>query len=161
MSRHTQKVTHQSSAAAVKRAETAVFWPHMSADIKLQTEKCVTCAFDAPAQSHESLQSHDLPGEVWSKIGIDIFTFMNKDYLLLVDYFSDLLSLSHCQIYSRDESLKRVRKLSQCLTSPSAYQKWEPIYFSWVYKNCHRIGFLLNYFLDRSSTIKWQSRGHC
>ena len=96
-SRHTQEATHQS--------------PRDSATAET-TEKCVTCALDASAQSHETLQTHDTPEEVWSKIGMDIFTIKNKDYLILVDYFSDFSSVSNCQMYSQDQS-KNARKLSQ------------------------------------------------
>ena len=103
-------ISHQGTAATVRRARTAVFWPQMSADIKLQTEKCVTCALDAPAQPHESLQSHDIPEEVWSKIGMDIFTFKNKDYLLLVDYFSDFFKCEQLSDLQSRSVIKACKK---------------------------------------------------
>lgn len=82
-------ISHQGTAATVRRARSAVFWPQMSEDIRAQTERCVTCAMDAPAQTRETLQNHDIPSEPWSKVGMDIFTHRKKDYLILVDYFSD------------------------------------------------------------------------
>ena len=55
--------SHQGVAATIRRARSAVFWPHMSEDIRQQTENCVTCALDAPAQPNETLHSHDIPDE--------------------------------------------------------------------------------------------------
>ena len=81
--------SHQGTAATIRRARGAVFWPQMAEDIKMKTENCVTCALDSPLQQHESLQSHDIPDIPWSKVGMDILTYRRKDYLMLVDYYSD------------------------------------------------------------------------
>ena len=81
--------SHQGTAATIRRARSAVFWPHMADDIRMQTEKCVTCVLDSPQQQQETLHSHDIPGTPWSKVGMDILTYKNRDYLILVDYFSD------------------------------------------------------------------------
>ena len=31
---------------------------------------------------------HEIPTRPWKKIGIDYFTLLNQDYLLIIDYFS-------------------------------------------------------------------------
>ena len=82
-------ISHQGTAATIRRARSAVFWPQMAEDIRMKTEKCVTCALDTPMQQPETLQSHDIPGEPWKKVGMDILTYKSRDYLILVDYFSD------------------------------------------------------------------------
>jgi hypothetical protein len=81
--------SHQGTAATIRRARGAVFLPQMAEDIRMKTENCVTCALDSPLQQHESLQSHDIPDVPWSKIGMDILTYKRRDYLMLVDYYSD------------------------------------------------------------------------
>ena len=42
-----------------------------------------------PAQPKEPLICHDIPQCPWEKIGCDIFTLNNRDYLCTVDYYSD------------------------------------------------------------------------
>lgn len=82
-------VSHQGTAATLRRARGVVFWPQMSEDIRVYTEKCVKCAMDSPAQQKETLQNHDIPNKPWSKVGMDLLTYHNKHYLVIVDYFSD------------------------------------------------------------------------
>ena len=43
----------------------------------------------------EPLISHGIPQRPWSKLGMDIFTFNGKGYLLIVDYYSKYLEVSH------------------------------------------------------------------
>ena len=81
--------SHQGTAATMRRARSAVFRPHMADDIRQQTENCVTSALDAPAQPNETLHNHDIPSEPWSKVGMDILTYKHKEYLIVVDYYSD------------------------------------------------------------------------
>ena len=89
--------SHQGTAATIRRARSAVFWPHMAEDIREQIQKCVTCSMDAPAQVQETLHSHYIPSTRWTKVGMDIFTYQNQDYLILVDYFSDFFE---CEVLS-------------------------------------------------------------
>ena len=83
-------VSHQGTAATLRRARGVVFWPQMSEDIRVHTEKCVKCAMDSPLQQKETLQSHDIPSKPWSKVGMDLLTHHRKHYLVIVDYSSDL-----------------------------------------------------------------------
>jgi hypothetical protein len=86
------QISHQGTTATVRQARSAVFWPQMSEDIRAQTERYVTCAMDAPAQTRKTLHNHDIPCKPWSKVGMDIFTHKKNDYLILVDYFSDFFN---------------------------------------------------------------------
>ena len=95
--------SHQCTAATIRRARSAVFWPQMAEDIRIKPHKCVTCALDSPAQPHETLKSHDIPAKVWSKIGMDIFTHRDKHYLILIDYYSDFFECEPLSDLSRSE----------------------------------------------------------
>ena len=81
--------SHQGTIATIRRARSAVYWPKIAEDIREKTERCVACAVDSPAQQKETIKHHDIPGQPWIKVGMDILTHKNKDYLLLVDYYSD------------------------------------------------------------------------
>ena len=42
----------------------------------------------------EKLIPHDIPSEVWSKVGTDLFTLRNKDYLIIADYNTKFFEIS-------------------------------------------------------------------
>ena len=41
----------------------------------------------------EPMIPHNIPARPWKKIGVNYFTLLNQDYLLLVDYFSKYLEV--------------------------------------------------------------------
>ena len=82
----------------------------MAEDIKLRTERCVVCAMDAPAQQKEHILHHDIPNEPWSKVGMDILTFKNKNYLILVDYYSDFFECELLQGLQTRDVVKLCKK---------------------------------------------------
>ena len=77
------------------RAHSIMYWPGMGHDIKETISRCPTCAKYKPDNPREPLISHEIPQRPWSKLGMDIFTFSGKDYLLIVDYYSKYPEVSH------------------------------------------------------------------
>ncbi|XP_028417982.1 uncharacterized protein K02A2.6-like [Dendronephthya gigantea] len=74
--------------SCLRRARECLYWPGMNSEVKAYVQQCETCrAFDSK-QSKEPLHPHDPPERPCSKVGVDIFTFNGRDYLLTVDYFS-------------------------------------------------------------------------
>ena len=59
----------------------------MGLDIEETKSRCSICAKYKPANPYEPLIPHVILKRPWSKLGIDIFTFRGRDYLLVVDYF--------------------------------------------------------------------------
>ena len=47
---------------------------------------CPTCHEFQNQQRKETLIPHHMPLEVWCKVGTDLFTLRNKDYLIVADY---------------------------------------------------------------------------
>ena len=43
------------------------------------------------------MQSHQIPDRPWSKIATDLFTLNSKNYITVVDYFSDFIEVSELQ----------------------------------------------------------------
>ena len=70
------------------RARSIMYWPGMGQDIEEAISRCPTCAKYKPANPQEPLIPHEIPECPWSKLGMDIFTFKGKDYLLVVGYYS-------------------------------------------------------------------------
>jgi len=72
----------------IRRAREAVFYPGMTADIKLMVARCAICA-EHQAMSHkEPLMSYAAPSRPWERVGVDLFTLRNQDYLVTTCYLS-------------------------------------------------------------------------
>ena len=72
----------------MRRARDLVFWPGMSREIKQLADSCEICLEAKPRNQKETLSQHVPSDEPWEKIGVDLFTIANRDYLVTVDYFS-------------------------------------------------------------------------
>jgi len=69
-------------------------WPNMSRDIENFVAKCSVCNNFRRHQTAEPLLPHPVPERPWQKVGVDIFSFKRKDYLLVVDYYSKYPEIS-------------------------------------------------------------------
>ena len=73
------------------RARETVYWPGISKTIENIISNCETCLkFSANnrKQSLDGTLGHEIPTMPWSKLTMDIFTFDNSNYLVVVDYTS-------------------------------------------------------------------------
>ena len=71
-----------------QRAREILFWPGMATDIHQHVAMCSICAPKAPSNPKEPLISHTVPSRPWQKVGIDLFAWDMKTYLVTVDYYS-------------------------------------------------------------------------
>ncbi|UYV84229.1 hypothetical protein LAZ67_X001595, partial [Cordylochernes scorpioides] len=69
------------------RARETVWWPGISEEIAETVRKCSVCIHEA-ASKHEPLIPTNFPTRPWQKIGMYLFKFENKWYLVVIDYFS-------------------------------------------------------------------------
>ena len=60
----------------------------MNAEVKEMIAACETCRKYGKSQSNQPLMSLEIPSRPWERIGVDLFTFYNKEFLITVDYFS-------------------------------------------------------------------------
>jgi hypothetical protein len=65
-----------------------VFYPGLTVDIKRLVGQCDVCQTYEKSAQKEPLLSHTPPSRPWEKVGVDIFTFSEHDYLITVDYLS-------------------------------------------------------------------------
>ncbi|UYV77093.1 K02A2.6-like [Cordylochernes scorpioides] len=69
------------------RARETVWWPGISEEIAETVGKCSVCIQEAVSK-HEPLIPTNFPTRPWQKIGMDLFKFENKWYLVVIDYYS-------------------------------------------------------------------------
>ncbi|KAI7790353.1 hypothetical protein IRJ41_020250 [Triplophysa rosa] len=72
-----------------RRAREAVYWPGIKGDIEQMVSKCQTCLKYRNKQAKEPMIIADQTAEGWEKVGTDLFHFNGKDYLLVIDYYSN------------------------------------------------------------------------
>ena len=70
------------------RARYIMYWPNMSTDIEETVARCATCATYRKRNNKQPMIPHDIPDRPWAKVGADIFSFKNQEYLVVVDYYS-------------------------------------------------------------------------
>ena len=80
---------HQGIEACLRRAREHVYWPGMNEELKAWIRTCETCRENELTPCKETLMSHEIPEGAWEKIGADLFTYHDKEYLVTVCYKSD------------------------------------------------------------------------
>ena len=103
-------LSHQGVASCLRKARDIVFWPRMSADIKDQVEKCSVCAEFQAKNASQPMLSHQIPDRPWSKIATDLFTLHSKNYITVVDYFSDFIEVSELQDTTSTSVIKALKE---------------------------------------------------
>jgi hypothetical protein len=79
---------HQGVNKCQLRAKTCVFWPGINKNIEEEVDRCSVCQQYQKSQRPEPLIPHEVPQRPWQILGMDMFFFDNKDYLLVADYYS-------------------------------------------------------------------------
>ena len=85
--------SHTGAESCVRKARDILFWPQMSQDIKNHVSQCEVCNELKPNQTKEPMQFHNVPVRPWSKVAIDVFTVLGRDFLVTVDFYSDFWEL--------------------------------------------------------------------
>ena len=65
-----------------------VYWPNTYSDIENQMKQCSVCNKYSNTNQKDPLLPHLVAVHPWEKVGIDYFTLDEKDFLLIVDYYS-------------------------------------------------------------------------
>ena len=74
--------SHLGITGCLRRARENVYWPNMTNNIKEYVSLCSTCKSYETANAKEPLLPHDIPDRIWAKVGIDLFSLNNQDYLI-------------------------------------------------------------------------------
>lgn len=81
----------------------------MNAEVKDFIQKFETCRTFDTNQGIESLKHHEVPPRPWAKVGLDIFTFDQRNYLIVTDYFSNYFEMDQLDQMTSREIIKRLR----------------------------------------------------
>lgn len=99
--RRTQSRHHSSHSFLSPRVEGRLrwarecgYWQEMNETIKTFISKCDVCKSVDPKQLRETRSARDMTHQLWARVGTDLFSFQNKDYVKTVDYYIVLIELS-------------------------------------------------------------------
>uniref|UniRef100_A0A669BXN3 Gypsy retrotransposon integrase-like protein 1 n=1 Tax=Oreochromis niloticus TaxID=8128 RepID=A0A669BXN3_ORENI len=70
-----------------ERAKQSVWWPGLSSELIKVIETCDTCCRER-TKHKETMLPTEFPQRPWAMVGTDLFQIENKQYLVIVDYFS-------------------------------------------------------------------------
>ena len=86
---------HLGKDSMLRRARELVYWPSMTQDITDLAESCEVCQLSAKHQQSEPLTPHDRGNRPFQKIGIDLFSIDNRNYMVTVDYLSNYFEIDY------------------------------------------------------------------
>ena len=101
-----------------QRGRSCVYWPAMNADIEQLVKQCEICNRFATSNRKEPMIPHDIPARPWKKIGVDHFTLLGQDYLLMVDYFSKYPEVIPVSSKTADATIKVMQSVFSRLGIP-------------------------------------------
>ena len=85
--------SHLGIEACLRKARDSVFWPNMTGDVRDQASQCSICAELQSKNPKEPMQSHQIPDRPWSRVAADQFKLHGKDYIVIVDFYSDFIEV--------------------------------------------------------------------
>lgn len=68
--------------------------PGINKDIEAFISGCETCQKHRSKQSKEPMVAVELPIAQWHKVGMDLFHLRGKDYLVVIDYYSNFPAMA-------------------------------------------------------------------
>ena len=86
---------HQGASSMIARAQRAVYWPGIDADIRNKRFTCKVCNETAPSNPKEPLCPSPPPDYPYQQICLDFFDVGHHKYLVCVDRFSAWLTIFH------------------------------------------------------------------
>ena len=84
---------HMGIDACLRRARECVYWPGLNGQIKDHVQACQTCQMYAQKQPRETFLSTEVPTRPWSVVAADLFSFAGREYMVLVDYYSNFIEV--------------------------------------------------------------------
>lgn len=88
---------HLGINSCLRRAKDLLFWPQMTADIRHYVETCGVCSTFSDRQPAESPIVTPTPSIPWQQVGIDLFSWGGKQYLITMDYHSRYFEMDYLQ----------------------------------------------------------------
>ena len=101
---------HLGYDSMLRRARGTIFWHGMAAEIKQMVNKWEQCERLKPQNQRESLNQLSDGNGPWDKIGTDLFVIENRNYLLVIDYFTNFIEIAYIPTLSSKQVIEKLKK---------------------------------------------------
>ena len=76
------------------QARNCVYWISINSEIVDMISSCPSCIQYQNKQQKETLIQHDILKQVWTKVGTNLFSIFNQNFVIVVDYTSKYFKIS-------------------------------------------------------------------
>ena len=94
-----------------ERANQAVWWPHITQDIKDCVSRCRFCLEKQATQRKEPLLPSELPERPFQRIAVDICQFKNSHFLVSFDYYSRYIDIAYLRTLTSKRVIAKMKNL--------------------------------------------------
>ena len=101
---------HQGINKCRQRARQAVWWPGLAKQLENLVTRCTVCRKNQQ-QRPQPLMQPEPPQLPWEKVGMDLFEWEQKHYLLVVDYYSRYIEIARLANTMTNEVLKHTKSI--------------------------------------------------
>lgn len=102
--------SHLGYESICRRARGTLFWIGMSADIKEMVKTCEQCEKRKPQNQREPVKQHKDGKGPWDKVGTDLFVIENRNYLLVIDYYTNFIEVDYLPSTSSKVVIEKLKK---------------------------------------------------
>lgn len=85
---------HMDMERCKRRARDIIFWPRMNEQIDAVVSKCKTCQEHQMSNQKEPMMQTPMPTRPWQMVATDLFQWEQKDYMVVVDYYSRYVEIA-------------------------------------------------------------------
>ena len=101
---------HQGITKCRERARQSVWWPGLAKQLEELVKSCPEC-YRVQKQQAQPLITSVFPELPWQKVATDLFEWKNKNYLLIVDYYSRYIEIALLKQITAEEVIKHTKSL--------------------------------------------------
>ena len=94
-----------------RRARRVLYWLNMNNDIEELASRCETCNIHQSSQTKEPIMQHHIPSKPWLKLGADLFNMNGREYLLVIDYYSNYPEVALLEKTSLKAVIKKLKSI--------------------------------------------------
>ena len=101
-----------------ERACQTVCWPGINRELEELALSCPQCCQERKQSTTPLIPSQFLKLS-WETVGMDLFQWKGRTYLLVVDYFSHFIEIAHLKSESSEEVIRQLKKIFACHGIPN------------------------------------------
>lgn len=106
---------HFGTEKTLSKARKNVYWKGMQSDIEDYISRCSACQKYMKSNIKEPLHPHRIAERPWEAISTDLFYHKFKDYLVIVDSYSNWIEVAELRSKTISEVIKVLKK-SVCIS---------------------------------------------